>query len=268
MRAQTKTYTLLLLGWLSVDPLADKYLGLSSYAYCANNPVMLVNPDGRRIVGATARDATKFKKDIHKVLANKKCKKIRILIDISGSEFKQIDNNVLSGYLTKISLSEDERTYINMVANTINSTSIHKVEYVDNISGSIASIEGSNAFKSHVDKTQGEGIGSQMLNMGNLTAELLETAYGGGFTVFTEGGSYSFICAGLSTGSKQRAILLGNEVFGHGIPAAKRMDDFDNNNNAIRTENLIRRLFDMESYTPTEHSKCPISEPTKLPITE
>ncbi len=33
--------------WLSVDPPADKYPGLSPYAYCANNPVMFVDPDGR-----------------------------------------------------------------------------------------------------------------------------------------------------------------------------------------------------------------------------
>ena len=33
--------------WLSVDPLADKYPHLSPYAYCADNPVMLVDPDGR-----------------------------------------------------------------------------------------------------------------------------------------------------------------------------------------------------------------------------
>jgi len=33
--------------WLSVDPMADKYPNLSPYAYCANNPVMLVDPDGR-----------------------------------------------------------------------------------------------------------------------------------------------------------------------------------------------------------------------------
>ncbi len=33
--------------WLSVDPLSDKYPHLTSYNYCANNPVMLVDPDGR-----------------------------------------------------------------------------------------------------------------------------------------------------------------------------------------------------------------------------
>ena len=37
----------ILTGWLSVDPLADKYPGLSPYAYCAWNPVKLVDPDGR-----------------------------------------------------------------------------------------------------------------------------------------------------------------------------------------------------------------------------
>ena len=35
--------------WLSVDPLADKYPGISPYAYCAWNPVKLVDPDGREI---------------------------------------------------------------------------------------------------------------------------------------------------------------------------------------------------------------------------
>jgi len=37
----------LMAGWLSVDPLADKYPGVSPYAYCAWNPVKLVDPDGR-----------------------------------------------------------------------------------------------------------------------------------------------------------------------------------------------------------------------------
>ena len=33
--------------WLSVDPLADKYPRISPYAYCAWNPVKLVDPNGR-----------------------------------------------------------------------------------------------------------------------------------------------------------------------------------------------------------------------------
>ncbi len=37
--------------WLSVDPLSDKYPGLSPYNYCANNPIMLYDPDGTWIPG-------------------------------------------------------------------------------------------------------------------------------------------------------------------------------------------------------------------------
>jgi hypothetical protein len=49
-----------LTGWLSVDPLADKYPGLSPYAYCAWNPVKLVDPDGREL--------TKFEDENGKLL--------------------------------------------------------------------------------------------------------------------------------------------------------------------------------------------------------
>ena len=37
--------------WLSVDPMSDKYPGISPYAYCAWNPVKLVDPDGQDISG-------------------------------------------------------------------------------------------------------------------------------------------------------------------------------------------------------------------------
>ncbi len=35
--------------WLSVDPMADKYPSISPYAYCAWNPVKLVDPEGMEI---------------------------------------------------------------------------------------------------------------------------------------------------------------------------------------------------------------------------
>ena len=36
-----------LTGWLSVDPMADKYPSMSPYNYCAWNPVKLVDRDGK-----------------------------------------------------------------------------------------------------------------------------------------------------------------------------------------------------------------------------
>ena len=36
-----------LAAWLSVDPMSDKYPSISPYAYCAWNPLRLVDPDGK-----------------------------------------------------------------------------------------------------------------------------------------------------------------------------------------------------------------------------
>ena len=36
--------------WLSVDPLFEKYVSMSPYNYCMLNPVMLVDPDGRKLI--------------------------------------------------------------------------------------------------------------------------------------------------------------------------------------------------------------------------
>jgi RHS repeat-associated protein len=35
--------------WLGVDPMWEKYPGVSAFAYCTNNPVKYIDPDGRKI---------------------------------------------------------------------------------------------------------------------------------------------------------------------------------------------------------------------------
>ena len=41
--------------WDRIDPLAEKYYNVSPYAYCADNPVNAVDPDGNKIklIGGT-----------------------------------------------------------------------------------------------------------------------------------------------------------------------------------------------------------------------
>ena len=46
--------------WLSVDPMSDKYPSTSPYVYCGNNPVRLVDPDGRDI-WIVGEDGNKYK---------------------------------------------------------------------------------------------------------------------------------------------------------------------------------------------------------------
>ena len=50
----------ILTGWLSVDPMADKYPSLSPYNYCAWNPIRLVDPDGEDPFTAILEGVTAF----------------------------------------------------------------------------------------------------------------------------------------------------------------------------------------------------------------
>ena len=48
--------------WLSVDPMSDKYPSTSPYAYCRNNPIILVDPNG---MFDTKAEARKYRREHH-----------------------------------------------------------------------------------------------------------------------------------------------------------------------------------------------------------
>ena len=45
-----RQYNPVLARWDRIDPMCEKYYDVSPYAYCANNPVRYIDPDGRKIV--------------------------------------------------------------------------------------------------------------------------------------------------------------------------------------------------------------------------
>ena len=45
--------------WLSVDPMADKYPSMSPYTYCANNPVIIIDPSGDSCAVLLAKNGAK-----------------------------------------------------------------------------------------------------------------------------------------------------------------------------------------------------------------
>ena len=61
----------ILTGWLSVDPLADKYPSLSPYAYCALNPIRVIDPNGDSILLKGEKGAIQYAlKDMQKRTKN------------------------------------------------------------------------------------------------------------------------------------------------------------------------------------------------------
>ena len=75
--------------WLSVDPLQAKYPDLSAYNYCANNPILFIDPDGKVV---TIKDVASYKailgtltqSEINRIVINE-FGEINILTDKKGS---------------------------------------------------------------------------------------------------------------------------------------------------------------------------------------
>ncbi len=102
-----RTYDQSLGRFLSIDPLAENYYSVSPYAFCSNNPVNFVDPDGSRVLPRT----------------NSELEMIRMTLPESDREYVvlgangYIDHNVLSGhesnsgnYNSLLSLSEGNTT--------------------------------------------------------------------------------------------------------------------------------------------------------------
>ena len=97
--------------WISVDPLSDKYPSMSPYTYCANNPVILVDPDGRllQIFGNLAQKA---------VDQINNYTKMGLYLEGNVVKAKNSgDGSLLDNMLTEV-ISEDSKINIKLNCNT------------------------------------------------------------------------------------------------------------------------------------------------------
>ena len=94
--------------WLSTDPLAEKYQGFSPYNYTLNNPINLVDPDGR-VVEDTFKvlNNGKIKKVDNKKYFDKEGNEVDKLISEKTGESIKVKAGVLKG--TKITKIKEER---------------------------------------------------------------------------------------------------------------------------------------------------------------
>ena len=92
--------------FLSVDPMADKYPSISPYAYCAWNPVKLVDPDGKEFSEEMEKNVK-----IIEAFCQEKIAKLTALSQESGlSERQQDDLTELQNTMAEIKSMRDDKT--------------------------------------------------------------------------------------------------------------------------------------------------------------
>lgn len=101
--------------WLSVDPLSDKYPSMSPYTYCANNPIMMVDPDGRLIIDPIFKTICPvfynfMKTKFHDFVMNNEAI-LKPLMHFSGMTKEQVDYAVTDDQGPNVMISQSETPF-------------------------------------------------------------------------------------------------------------------------------------------------------------
>lgn len=256
-----------------IDPAASKYLDYSPYNYTTNNPLKIIDPNGKEIIFLTGEDAVEFLRDLKTVFANQKFNKFRELLKQSGKDSRgkgisKIDEIVLKGALEEANLSLDEQALVDIVVKTINSKDKHLVEYMnknDFLSQSQLSVY---KVKSNLIELLNGSVAVAILN-----SSTVKTSHGTRSMIVKEGkvandyfDNETKIASDNNPGG--RAGITMHEVFGHGRSAMVRANDTFQHEDAIQLENLVLRIMGKGNVQRTgeNHDKGqPIANVSQIP---
>ncbi len=193
--------------WRTVDPLADKYPSLSPYAFVADNPINLIDPDGRDIVVPNKADRAAVLKMINsKVLG-----------------LYAFDKN---GKLYQVRSTGDASRYSKYYADRLNAA----IKDKDVINVKIAQKYTSNGVKKDVDEDAGGGVTQYSTDKsGNLASDVDVTISGNENKNLKDQSGKPL--------EDKPADILGHELVGHAIPATVGGDT----GNAVDDENKVRK---------------------------
>ncbi|WP_396156858.1 SpvB/TcaC N-terminal domain-containing protein [Flavobacterium sp.] len=112
--------------WLSVDPLAEEYPNVSPYAYCLNNPINAIDPDGRRVyfvAGAgndPASQGWNYKKRFKKIWESRGIKDVRLMNVSHGREGDMIFADAYRHYSKVPGSNSNMKVTAKMITKAVN----------------------------------------------------------------------------------------------------------------------------------------------------
>jgi len=117
--------------FMTMDPLAEKYYNISPYAYCGNNPVNAIDPNGKQIVFIINNGGNVGH---YEYQANGNLRNLATGQMYSGKDIPGNVGRIVDGY-NKM-LNSGDANYVKQVTTLINSDNVHEInttrEYDDN----------------------------------------------------------------------------------------------------------------------------------------
>ena len=199
--------------WLSVDPMSDKYPCISPYAYCAWNPVKLVDPDGREVLPMSDEAYEMILKTLP-IEARSYVKR-----DANG----YIDRDIINSYDCESSNFKDLKKLVNLDC-TIEVSVSSTFDYIDN-NGSICNMNEWRLYPISIDESAIDSKGVTMSNLSTGEVGFMgATQYPESASVYTSTNENVKVHVNSQLSMQGRAEVFAHEFYGHAFIYATTCD--------------------------------------------